>query len=79
MKQLKQLFAVTLLVLTLGIHAYAGDMGMPGKVPPPPPPPAAAPCEMDTPDFAAVAPGDIDTPSLAKMAIETLFGALWLF
>jgi hypothetical protein len=35
MKHLKHLLAVVLLVLTLGVSAYAGDIQMPGLTDPP--------------------------------------------
>ena len=74
MKQLKRLFAVTLLVLTLGIPAYAdGIMDTPRAVPPPPPPSSTlAPGQTDTP------PGTMDTSGLAAVAIEAFLGALAL-
>ena len=75
MKQLKQLFAVTLLVLALSIPAYAGIMDTPGYVPPPPAA-APAPGDMGTP---TVAPGDMETPTLAEIAIESILSALAFF
>ena len=77
MKQFKRLFGVMLLVLTLGIPAYAGIMDTPGAVPPPPPPSSSssstlAPGQTDTP------PGAMDIPGLAAMAIEAFLGALAL-
>jgi hypothetical protein len=79
MKQLKQFFAVTLLVLTLGISAYAGDIQMPGVASPPPPSSASAPGDMSTPPAAAPAPGDMETPTLASMAFEKFLDLLPLY
>ena len=81
MKQLKHFCAVTLLVLTLGIPAYAGDMDTPAVVPPPPPPPSSAPAPADIgmPGFATPAPGEMDAPTLEAMAIEAILGALALY
>ena len=76
MKHFKHFLAIALLVLTLGIPAFAGEMDTPGYVPPPPPPPIAAPGDMETP---TVAPGDIDAPTLAEIAIESILGALAFF
>ena len=73
MKQFKRLSGVMLLVLTLGISAYAGQMDTPGVVTPPPPPSSStsAPSDMST-------PGQMDTPGLATVAIEAFLGALAL-
>jgi hypothetical protein len=80
MKQLKQFFAVTLLVATLGISAYAGEMDTPGYVPPPPPSSSAAmPGDMDTPTYAAPAPGDMEGPTLVTMGLESILGVLALY
>ena len=81
MKTLKQLFAVTLLVLTLGFPAYAGDIQMLGYTNPPPPPPSSAPASDDTstPAVATPAPGDMDTATLAAVAIKTILDALALY
>ena len=77
MKHFKHFLAIALLVLAIGIPAYAGILDTPGYVPPPPPPTAApTPDDMRTP---AVAPGDIDTPTLAEFAIESILGALAFF
>ena len=81
MKRLKQLFAVTLLVLTLCIPAFAGDMGMPGftNPPPPPPPPSASVAgEIEIPGTEPV-PGDISSPGMEEIALDMIFGALSLF
>jgi hypothetical protein len=80
MKQFKQLFGVMLLVLTLGISAYAGQMDTPGDVSPPPPPSSAsAPGDMSTPPAAALAPGDMEAPTLASMAFEKFLDLLALY
>jgi hypothetical protein len=80
MKRLKQLFAVTLLVLTLGIPAFAGDMGMPGitNPPPPPPPSASVAGEMNIQTAAAPALGDMEVPTLVTMELESILGVLAL-
>lgn len=43
MKQIKQLFAATILIFTLTVAALAGDMHTPSVVAPPPPPPLVDP------------------------------------
>ena len=77
MKHFKHFLAIALLVLTLGVPAYAGTMDTPGFVPPPPPP-ATAPAPVDT-ETPTVAPGDINTPTLVEIAIETVLGVLAFF
>ncbi len=81
MKRFKQLFAVTLLVLTLSISAFAGEIGMPGCTdPPPPPPPSAANSgEMITRTAAAPVPGDMEAPTLVTMELESILGVLALY
>jgi hypothetical protein len=79
MKQLKQFFAVTLLVATLGISAYAGEMDTPGYVPPPPPTSTATSGEMVTPTAAATALGDIEGPTFLTMELESILGVLSLY
>jgi hypothetical protein len=80
MKHLKQLLAVILLVLTLGISAYAGDMEMPGLTPPPPPPPASVlvsgGVETDPRDATS---RNIDTPAFTEIALNLLIGAISIF
>ena len=78
MKQLKQFFAVTLLVTTLGISAYAGEMDTPGYVPPPPTSTATL-GEMDTPTAAAPALGDMGGPTFITMELESILGVLSLY
>ena len=80
MKQLKQLFAVTLLVLALGIPAYAGQIDTPGCTDPPPPPPSASVAgEMITRTAAVPAPGDMEAPTLVTMELESILGVLALY
>jgi len=81
MTRLKQLFAVTLLVLTLGIPAFAGEIGMPGctNPPPPPPPSASVAGEMITRTAAVPAPGDMEAPTLVTMELESILGVLALY
>ena len=77
MKHFKHFLAIALLVLTLGIPAYAGEMDTPGYVPPPPPPPPiAAPGDMGTP---TAAPAEIGTQTLTEIAIESILSALAFF
>ena len=75
MKHFKHFLAISLLVLTLGIPAYAGEMDTPGYVPPPPPP-IAAPGQTETP---TVAGGEVATPTLAEIAIESILSAFAFF
>ena len=81
MKQLKQFFAVTLLVATLGISAYAGEMDTPGYVPPPQPSSAPVPGDMGTPTAAATPDlGDMGGPTFVTItALDTILGVLMLF
>jgi len=79
MKQLKQFFALTLLVATLGISAYAGEMDTPGYKPPPPPTSAAAPGDMDTPTAAAPALGGMEGPTFVTMELGSILGVLALY
>jgi hypothetical protein len=80
MKQLKQFFAVTLLVATLGISTYAGEMDTPGYVPPPPPPTSAAKSgEMVTPTAASPVPGDVEGATFVTMELESILGVLCLY
>jgi hypothetical protein len=83
MKQLKQLLAVTLLVLTISLSAYAGDMSTPGFTDPPPPPPG----DMSTPGCVTTAPGDMETPGATanqmsltdEVVYDLLVGMLSIF
>lgn len=70
MKPLKQLLAVTVLVLTLGMSAYAGDMDMPGIAPPPPPP--APPASVLESSSCGVTSGNIDFFGLEETTINLL-------
>ncbi len=79
MKQLKQFFALTLLVATLGISAYAGEMDTPGYKPPPPPTSTAAPGDMDTPTAAAPALGGMEGPTFVTMELGSILGVLALY
>jgi hypothetical protein len=79
MKQLKRLFAVTLLVLALGIPAYAGQIDTPGHTDPPPPPPSASVAgEIEIPSTEPV-PGDISSPGMEEIALDMFLSALSLF
>jgi hypothetical protein len=81
MKHLKQLLAVILLVLTLGIPAYAGDMEMPGFTAPPPPRPSAsvlASGGMETGANDATSE-NIDTPGFTEIALNLIIGAISIF
>jgi hypothetical protein len=78
MKQLKRLFAVTLLVLTLGISTYAGQIDTPGYTGPPPPP-APESCDIGGPTVATPAPGTIDSPDFAEFALKLLGDLMLLF
>ena len=75
MKHFKYFLAIALLVLTLGIPAYAGEMDTPGYVPPPPPP-IAAPGQTETPTVAA---SEVGTPTLVEIAIESILTAFAFF
>jgi hypothetical protein len=77
MKHVKQLLAVILLVLTLGISAYAGDMQMPG-IAPPPPASVLVPGEMETAANDATS-GNIDTPGFTEVALNLLIRAISIF
>ena len=74
MKHFKHFLAIALLVLTLGIPAYAGEMDTPA--PPQPPPPIAVPGDMGTP---TAAPAEIGTQTLTEIAIESILSALAFF
>jgi len=80
MKQLKQFFAVTLLVATLGISTYAGEMDTPGYVPPPPPRSTATSGKMmAAPTAALPAPGYLEGATFVTMELESILGVLSLY
>jgi hypothetical protein len=78
MKQLKQLCAVTLLVLTLGISTYAGQIDTPGYTGPPPPP-APESCDIGEPTVATPAPGTIDSVDFEEFALKLLVDVMSVF
>ena len=77
MKQVKQLIAVTLLLLAVGIPVYAGDMGTPG------PPPAAStmnPGNVGTTEQSATDnPISATSVTTEELALDLLLSVLSLF
>ena len=79
MKRLRRLFGITLLVVTLAMSAFAGEIGMPGVTNPPPPPPSTSVAgEMNIRIAAAPALGDMEAPTLVTMELESILGVLAL-
>lgn len=73
MKTKRYFFATSLLVLTLLLPAYAGDMHTPPATQPPPPSPATEPADEITGTN-----GDMSTPGAASSYDPTLEAAMSL-
>jgi hypothetical protein len=65
MKNLRQLCALTILMLTLAVSAFAGQVDCPAAVDPPPSP-------------EATATGQVDCPALAQAAVSLIQSLLSL-
>ena len=62
MKQLKQFCATAVLMMAIGVTAFAGDIQSPSMTSAPPPPPG----DISSPAAASTAPGDISTPGITS-------------
>ncbi len=64
MKRLQKFCAVSILILSLTLSTFAGDMGTPGATAPPPPPLSSITSESGFP--GAIATGDMSTPGVVS-------------
>lgn len=66
MKTFQRFCAIAVLVVTLALSAFAGEIGMPGVTNPPPPPQQSSVAgDMGTP--GATATGDIQFPGVTSL------------
>lgn len=77
MKTLRQTLATILLVLALGIPAFAGDIGGPSGITTPPPLPSDSDQTVIT--TTPTVPGDSDTSILAALALNFLMSTLSIY